>query len=249
MALFLALFQDGLFTKLIAQYGIKDQSVEYYALFIGLVALVMIASYLLGGISSAITVSRTLYKEDIRNHGSGNAGMTNILRTYGKGAAFLTWCGDMLKTVISILLAALIFGFNYNNIVSLNGLCYLAGLCAVFGHVFPVYYGFKGGKGVLVTATMTFVLCPPLFFVLMGTFAVIVSISGYVSLASMCVATLLPIAFTLYSYFLGGEVSPLMVVSTVILGAFIVWCHRSNIVRLKAGTEKKISIGKKEKKK
>ena len=244
----MAILQNGLFTNLLDLIGIKNQGIEYYALYIGLIALVLIASYLFGSISSAITVSRALYKEDIRNHGSGNAGMTNMLRTYGKGAAFLTWLGDMLKTVFSVVFAALIFGFSYKNGISLNSICYLAGLCAVFGHAFPLYYGFKGGKCVLVTAIMTLVLCPALFAVLMSTFIIIIAISGYVSLSSIIVASIMPIAFSLYSYFIGGELSPVMVISTVVLGAFIVWCHRSNIQRLKAGNEKKISIGKKEKK-
>ena len=243
----MAILQNGLFATLLTNFQINEGSIGYYAITVGLIALVIIASYLLGSISSAITVSRLIYREDIRNHGSGNAGMTNMLRTYGKGAAFLTWLGDMLKTVFSVLFAALIFGFSYNNWISLNGVCYLAGLAAVLGHVYPVYYGFKGGKGVLVTVIMMLVLCPPLFLLLMSTFVVIVAISGYVSLASCCVSSLMPVAFTLYSFFIGGEIPPLMVICTVILGGFIVWCHRSNIQRLKAGNEKKISIGKKKK--
>ena len=226
----MAILQNGLFTTLLTNFQINEGSIGYYAITVGLIALVIIVSYLLGSISSAITVSRLIYREDIRNHGSGNAGMTNMLRTYGKGAAFLTWLGDMLKTVFSVLFAALIFGFSYNNWISLNGVCYLAGLAAV-----------------LVTVIMMLVLCPPLFLLLMSTFVVIVAISGYVSLASCCVSSLMPVAFTLYSFFIGGEIPPLMVICTVILGGFIVWCHRSNIQRLKAGNEKKISIGKKKK--
>lgn len=241
------ILQNGLFDKLTEGLNLTGGA-GYYALYIGLILVVVIASYLLGAVNSAIVVSRTLYKEDIRTQGSGNAGMTNMLRTYGKGAAFLTWFGDMLKTVLSIVLAAIVFGFNYKNGISLNGICYLAGLSAVFGHVFPIYYGFKGGKGVLVTAIMALLVCPPIFVAFMSTFIIIVAISRYVSLASCIVASLFPVAVSLYSVFLGGRLEPLTVFATVILGAFIVWCHRSNIQRLKAGNEKKISIGKKEKK-
>lgn len=241
------ILQNGLFEKLTESLNITGGA-GYYALYVGLLLVVIIASYLFGGVNSAIVVSLALYKEDIRTQGSGNAGMTNMLRTYGKGAAFLTWFGDMLKTVLSVLLAALIFGFHYKNGISLNGICYLAGLSAVFGHVFPIYYGFKGGKGVLVTAITAMMVCPPIFVAFMSTFIIIVGITKYVSLASCIVASLFPVAISLYSYFLGGRLDPLTVFSTVILGAFIVWCHRSNIQRLKAGNEKKISIGKKGKK-
>lgn len=241
------ILQNGLFDKLTESLQLTGGA-GYYALYIGLILVVVVASYLFGAVNSAIVVSRTLYKEDIRTQGSGNAGMTNMLRTYGKGAAFLTWFGDMLKTVLSVILAAIIFGFNYKNGISLNGICYLAGLAAVFGHVFPIYYGFKGGKGVLVTAIMALLVCPPIFVAFMSTFVIIVAISRYVSLASCIVASLFPVAVSLYSVFLGGRLEPLTVFATVILGAFIVWCHRSNIQRLKAGNEKKISIGKKGKK-
>lgn len=212
------------------------------------VILSIVVSYLLGSINSAIIVSRALYKEDIRTHGSGNAGLTNILRTYGAKAAALTLIGDMLKAVLAILFASLFFGLSYNNGISTSPYCYLAGAFAVLGHVFPIFYGFKGGKGVLVTATMALVLCPLHFLVLLAVFVVIVVFSRYVSLGSIVVATLFPITVCLYiSLVIGIQPHIVIAISTFFLGGFVIWCHRSNIKRLLAGNEKKISIGGKKK--
>ena len=213
------------------------------------IILSVVASYLLGSINSAIIISRALYKEDIRTHGSGNAGLTNMLRTYGAKAAALTLIGDMLKAVLAVLFTSLFFGLTYNNGISLSEYCYLSGLAAVLGHVFPIFYGFKGGKGVLVAATMTLILCPSHFITLLLIFAVIVVISRYVSLGSIVVAALLPITVCLYIPLVCGvKLSFVIAASIIFLGGFVVWCHRSNIKRLVAGTEKKISIGGKKKK-
>ena len=239
------IFRNGLIAVLMNSLEISNHSTEFYLLTLGLILLSIVVSYLLGSLSSAIIVSRAMYKEDIRTHGSGNAGLTNMLRTYGKGAAALTLVGDMAKTAVAILFTALLFGFSYESGISLSGVCYLSGLCAVLGHVFPIFYGFKGGKGVLVTATMALILTPAVFAILITLFIIIVAISGYVSLGSIIVASLFPAAVCLYSYFLGGSIPLLTVICTVFLGAFVVWCHRTNIERLKNGTEKKISIGKK----
>ena len=241
------IFNNGLISLLVQNGGIAQDGLPYYAV-IAVAALVSIAaSYLLGSVSSAIFFSKLLYKEDVRTHGSGNAGLTNMLRTYGKSAAALTLIGDMAKTAIAILFTGLIFGFSYTNGISMSGFCYLSGLASVLGHVFPIFYGFKGGKGVLVTATMAVILCPPIFGALLLLFIIIVAISGYVSLGSIIVASLFPVCVCLYSYFWGGSIPVLSAICSLSLGAFVVWCHRSNIKRLRDGNEKKISIGKKEK--
>ncbi|MBR5144548.1 MAG: glycerol-3-phosphate 1-O-acyltransferase PlsY [Clostridia bacterium] len=236
------IFSVGLIAGLINEV---NKSYEFYLITLGLAVLSVAVSYLLGSLSSAIIVSKMLYKEDIRTHGSGNAGLTNMLRTYGKGAAALTLVGDMGKTAIAILFTALIFGFSYKNGVSMSGVLYLSGLSAVLGHVFPIFYGFKGGKGVLVTATMALILTPAIFVILLTVFIIVVALSGFVSLGSIIVAALFPISVCLYSYIFGGSIPVLTIICTVFLGAFVIWCHRTNIERLKSGTEKKISIGKK----
>lgn len=242
-------FSEGLTSVIAGSSAFADGSWQYYTVYTLLVIFTAISSYLLGGANTAIIVSKALYKEDIRSHGSGNAGLTNMLRTYGKGAAGLTLLGDMLKTAISVLIAGLLFGFCYQDCISLSPMCYIAGLTAVLGHVFPIFYDFKGGKGVLVTATMALILAPLHFGALITLFIIIVAITGYVSLGSIVVAALFPITICLYiSLVLGAPLSLILAIATFFLGGFVIWCHRSNIKRLVSGTEKKISIGKKDKK-
>ncbi len=224
----------------------------YYLTYIGFVLLTIISAYLFGSINSSIIISKVLYHDDIRKHGSGNAGMTNMLRTYGKGAAGLTLLGDMLKTALAILLAGILFGFNYAGGVSIgDGYCYVAGLFAVLGHVFPAYYGFKGGKGVLATATMALIVSPLLFLLLFTLFVVIVWVSKYVSLGSVIVSVLYPVVlhgyFTLRFSEAERSLPGLVAFSTITLAVLIVWCHRGNLQRISNRTERKISFKKKPK--
>ncbi len=242
---------DGLLYHLLTRTDIITKEWHFPAFFFGFIALSAVAAYLLGSINSAIIISKAFYRDDIRKHGSGNAGLTNMLRTYGKGAAGLTLLGDMLKTALAVFIAGFLLGFNYNNGISVNqGYCYLAGLCAVIGHIFPIYYGFKGGKGVLSTATMALVITPVPFAILITLFIIIVAISKYVSLGSVCVASLYPIAvFACIRLFTDvAHVPVFLVICTVLLAITVVWCHRENLKRLANGTERKLSFGKKEKK-
>ena len=224
----------------------------FYLGYIGFVLLLIVGSYLFGSINSSIIISKLLYRDDIRKHGSGNAGMTNMLRTYGKGAAGLTLLGDMLKTALAIVLAGILFGFNYAGGLSVgDGLCYVAGLFAVIGHIFPIYYGFKGGKGVLATATMALILTPVPFLILLLLFVLIVWISKYVSLGSVTTAILYPVMlhgfFTVMFSEAQHTMPGLAAFSTIALACIIVWCHRGNLVRISNGTERKISFKKKPK--
>ena len=208
---------------------------------------VIAVSYLLGSVNSAIIISKTFYHDDIRKHGSGNAGLTNVNRTYGLKAAGLTLLGDMLKSVLSILFAAFLFGFHYLDGISISDFCYVAGLFAVLGHVFPIYYGFRGGKGVLSTATVALVLAPIPFIILFALFVAIVAVSKYVSLGSVCVATLFPVMVNGYiKAFLGGMPNGLLSLSTIILAILVVWCHRENLKRISDRTERKLSFKKKD---
>ena len=232
--------------------GSFEKAWYFYLTYIGFVLLVMLGSYLLGSINSSIIISKILYRDDIRKHGSGNAGMTNMLRTYGKGAAGLTLLGDMLKTALVILLSAILFGFNYAGGISTgDGLCYVAGLFAVIGHIFPIYYGFKGGKGVLATATMALILTPLPFAILFLLFVIIVWISKYVSLGSVTVAILYPVVlhgfFTVMFSEAQYSMPGLAAFSTIALAVIIVWCHRGNLQRISNRTERKISFKKKPK--
>lgn len=219
---------------------------EWYIL-LPVVLAVCAAAYLLGSINSAIIVSKVIYHDDVRTHGSGNAGTTNVLRTYGKLAALLTLLGDMLKTAIAIGIAGLVFGFNYVGGISVSDMCYIAGLFSVIGHIFPVYYRFKGGKGVLSTATMVLVLSPAIFGILILLFIGIVAFSGFVSLGSVIAASLYPIVLNGYFSIFASEVKPmpLMVLASILLACLIVWCHRTNLDRISKGEENKFTFGKK----
>lgn len=211
----------------------------------GALLLVLLSAYLLGSVNSAILISKLIYKDDIRKHGSGNGGMTNMLRTFGTKAALLTLAGDLCKTAIAIFISGAVFGFAYVGGISIQGFNYVAGLFAVLGHVFPLYYGFKGGKGVLVTSTMALILTPIPFVILFFLFAVVYGISKYISLGSVCVAMLYPVL--LHGWFAVAFESPmdgLIALSTIILACIIVWCHRENLKRISERTERKTYLRK-----
>lgn len=215
--------------------------ITFSALFI-----VLFISYLLGSINSAILISKTVYKVDIRTKGSGNGGMTNMLRTFGGKAALMTLAGDLSKTALSIFLAGLVFGFGYVGGVSVSEYCYCAGLFAVLGHIFPIYYKFKGGKGVLVTSTMALILTPIPFLILFAVFACIVALSGYVSLGSVSGAALYPVILHgTFAVMFNLPMPGLVALCTIILACLIVWCHRENLKRISNRTESKLSFKKK----
>ena len=220
------------------------EGIKAFVLF-GSLLLVLLASYLLGSINSAILISKLIYKEDIRTKGSGNGGMTNMLRSFGGKAALMTLAGDLLKTAISIFLAGFVFGFGYVHGISVQGFCYCAGLFAVLGHVFPLYYGFKGGKGVLVTSAMALILTPIPFLMLFVLFVVIVAGSKYVSLGSVCVAMLYPVLLHgIFAVVFESQMDGLIALSTIILACLIVWCHRENLKRIGEKKENKLSFKK-----
>ena len=219
---------------------------QFYLFNIAFVLLTVIVAYLFGSLNSAIIVSKVLYRDDIRNHGSGNAGLTNTLRTYGKNAALLTLFGDILKTALAVLFGAFMFGFGYIRGISTTDMCYVAGLFAVLGHIFPIYYKFKGGKGVLATSTMALILSPIPLLILFLLFVGIVAMSKYVSLGSVCGGVLYPVL--LHSYFaiaLNSKPLGLVTLSAIILALLIVWCHRENLKRIGERTERKLSFKKK----
>ncbi len=226
---------------------IYPDKIPTLALFASIFA-VLLAAYMLGSINSAILISKTVYHEDIRTKGSGNAGMTNMLRTYGTKAALMTLGGDLLKTVLAVSIAGLVFGFGYTGFISIQEMCYFAGLYAVIGHIFPVYYKFKGGKGVLATAVVALILSPIPFLILLLLFVAIVAISKYVSLGSVSVAVLYPVVLRGYYAIVFNMPMPMIVaITSIALACLIVWCHRNNLQRISNKTENKLSFKKKEK--
>ncbi|MBR2917085.1 MAG: glycerol-3-phosphate 1-O-acyltransferase PlsY [Clostridia bacterium] len=193
--------------------------------------IVFLISYLLGSISTSILLSKIKTGKDIRDFGSGNAGATNTLRTLGKGAAVIVLLGDMLKAVISILIAKAIL----NEQLAV----YVASIGVVLGHNFPVYFGFKGGKGVAVSA----VAC--LFADWrIGVFVIILSLlimitTKYVSLGSIIGAIL---TFLLGFIFRGVDIP--YIIFSIIIGGLAIIMHRKNIARLLNGNENKLSFSK-----
>ena len=239
-------FNYGMYFAICQSQGVKDIPL----LWLGLILFVIVGAYLLGSINSAIIISKIFYGDDIRRHGSGNAGTTNMLRTYGGKAAVFTLVFDMLKTVIAIFIAGILFGFQYVGVMSVSRELYVSGLFAVLGHIFPVYYRGKGGKGVLCAATMALMLSPIVFGLLILLFVGIVWMTKYVSLGSVVGVGLYPVMLRAYmaTIFPGAQMEGLISLSTVILGILIIWCHRANLKRIMNREENQISFKKKAKK-
>lgn len=201
--------------------------------------LCMVIPYLLGSLNFGIILSKLFYHEDIRSFGSGNAGSTNMLRTYGKKAAALTLVCDMLKGALAVLVGGLLL--NPMAGAKIDGIA-IASLFVVLGHIFPCFYHFKGGKGV-ATVAMVILLTRPLIFVLLFlVFVIIVAGTRYVSLGSIISVMLYPVLLNrLDTDYPMGWYHFIF----VFIALLIVFMHRTNIKRLLAGKESKVSFGKK----
>ncbi len=233
-----------------------DVVLENVFLFFTFFLLSIAAGYLLGSVNTAIVISKVFYKDDIRKYGSGNAGMTNMLRTFGGKAALGVLLGDMLKTALAIFIGGVLFGFGYvggfsmgyDSLMMFMGIgTYTAGFSAVLGHIFPVYYGFRGGKGVLVSATMTLILSPILFVVMFAVFVLIVATSKYVSLGSVTSAILYPILVHGLYGMRGTTTPPTILLIAIMIAIIITVAHKENLKRIGNRTERKLSFKKKEK--
>jgi glycerol-3-phosphate acyltransferase PlsY len=186
--------------------------------------LAALAGYLFGAIPFGIVMAKVFGLGDLRKIGSGNIGATNVLRTGNKLAAFLTLILDAGKAGIAVLLAGALFG-------ELAGL--VAGLAAFVGHCYPVWLGFKGGKGVATFFGLIFAACWPVGLAAGATWLVIAALSRYSSLSALIASALAPV----YAAALGGT---LMVPFLIVLALLIFWRHTENIQRLLKGTEGKI---------
>ncbi len=231
----------GFVGKYIGSWGETTQVVVYALAVVGIIAV----GYFLGSLNFAIIISSKQYKQDIRNYGSNNAGMTNMMRTYGRKAAALTLIGDALKAVASCAVGYLALG---------QIGAYMAGLFCIVGHVFPIYYKFKGGKGV-VTAGITILMCNPIvFLIVIAIFLIIVAFTRYISLGSVMAMLLYPLILDRIDRlipFLGkyeGVEGSVGVIFAIIMTVLIVFKHWSNIKRLLNGTESKFSFKKSVKK-
>lgn len=226
--------------------------------------LCAIVSYLLGSCNSAIIFVRLLKGEDVRSKGSKNAGLTNTFRCYGVVPALCTLIGDLAKGIIAVILSRLIFkwlGTGLSDLFNFLGILYqplldghntifvgyISGFFAILGHIFPVYYGFKGGKGVLVASSILLVIDPMTFAIVIPFFILVLAITRYVSVASISSAIAYPI-ITFVSQILRRSftLSEVIIHTILVVGTSIIliYMHRTNIERLKNGTENKFHLKK-----
>jgi len=209
------------------------------------ILIVLLLSYLVGSIPTAIIAGKLLKKIDIREHGSGNAGATNVLRVLGWKAALVVLLIDMLKGYIAVNWIVNLIP-DIPNIDTKAIYQILAGAAAICGHIWTIFAGFKGGKGVGTAAGVFFGLQPLPVIICLLIFVGIVYQTKFVSLGSMISALLLPIIL-LVEYFLLDKPVPIAhIIIAILLAVLIVIMHRENIQRLVAGNENKISIKKKD---
>lgn len=201
--------------------------------------LIAIISYLLGSFNFGIMLSRKFQKEDVRSHGSGNAGATNMVRSYGKFWGVITILGDMAKVALAILIAYFIDKYfiisTLNNIDNYDLLLKsFAGLFCVMGHIFPCYFNFKGGKGVATSGGMVFMIDWRIALILLAIFFIILLSTKYVSLGSIVMALLYPVFI-----FIFYKIALLTIIACVFM-LIVVIAHRENIKRLINHTEHKM---------
>ena len=194
------------------------------------VLVVALLSYFLGCFNGAVLLSTFIIKDDIRGHGSGNAGLTNFYRTYGARYALPVILLDMGKTAASTLIGGYMFLCLYED-WTLGVL--VAGLGCIIGHVFPAFYGFKGGKGIPAGSILVIMLDWRMALVAWGLFVLAVFFTRSISLGSISAAS----SVTVSALFLYDR--PVYIILAVVTAALVVWSHRSNIVRLVKGNESK----------
>lgn len=200
-----------------------------------------LVSYLLGSISFAVLFSKLFAKKDVRDEGSGNAGMTNVLRTIGKLPAVLTLVCDLLKAIAAIFISRWVFSYlPFNEMVNVGA--YVGGIAVVIGHIYPVFFNFRGGKGVLTCAGVFLVLDWKLCLVSIAIFLIVTLLTGYVSLGSILSMAAAPISTLIVGLTLRADVlmTRTVIWQTIflcIIAGISIFMHRSNIKRLLNGTE------------
>ena len=207
--------------------------------------LAAVTAYLLGSMNFAMISTKAFLHKDIRDFGSGNAGMTNVLRTLGKGPAALTLIGDFSKGAVAVLLGHVIFTYVGGRPELLLG-GYVSALFALLGHLFPLYYGFKGGKGIATCAGVLAVLDWRVLLIILGVFLIVTAVSRYVSLGSVCAAVAYPVSTLIlrlceHSSAVWGDT-----IMAFLIAVIVIVMHRKNIERLFNGTENKIGQKKKQ---
>jgi glycerol-3-phosphate acyltransferase PlsY len=199
------------------------------------IVLKLLAAYLLGSVNGSLVLGR-LRHFDIRNEGSGNAGGTNALRTHGKWFALGVIVIDVLKAVVA---AGWLAGLGGGSPAGQQWLALGCGAAAVIGHCYPVFFGFRGGKGMATLVGVYAVLSPPALLVVAASWLAALGLFGYVGLATMVAAAAVPIYLAV-----GGPASAgPMVLFSLLMAAFIAFTHRGNIERLQRGAEPKMFPG------
>ncbi len=198
-----------------------------------------VIGYALGSVNSSVLVGK-LFGTDVRTRGSGNAGLTNTLRVLGKKAALMVLIGDVLKGVLAVLFGLLMKRIiGYSSLANLYGV--MAGTFAVIGHNWPVYFKFKGGKGILTTATVILMLDWRIGLIAFAIFLILVAVFRYVSLGSIIGAASVPISALIL-----GHTVP-FIIFMVLLAVLAIYRHKANIRRLIDGNENKLSFSSKKK--
>lgn len=198
------------------------------------ILIVVLAAYLLGSIPSSVWIGKIFYGIDVREHGSGNAGTTNTIRILGYKAGIPVFIIDALKGWFAVFLTKIVFGY-FPSIEMPEYMSLIAAVAVVLGHIFPVFAGFRGGKGVATLLGVGFGLIPIPALIALGIFMLVLFCFGYVSLASITAAVTLP--FITYFFVMPDKI--LLLLLTIAVAIFLPITHRQNIKRLLNGTENK----------
>jgi len=192
-----------------------------------------LTAYLLGNLNGSVCISALVAGDDVRKHGSGNAGLTNFFRSYGGASTFLVMLVDVAKTVLACLSCGLImesFGYGYEGMM-------LGAVAVSVGHDFPALLGFKGGKGILCGLATALVLDWRIGLAILAVFVIAFAITRYVSLGSVLGAVVFAAGFALLHHD-----NLIVMIGCVVLGVLAIYMHRSNIARLCKGTESKVHL-------
>lgn len=210
--------------------------------YLGALAAVIIA-YLLGSINFAVIFANIFLKKDVRELGSGNAGTTNVMRTAGFLPGALTFICDVLKGFAACFIGKAIFIYAYPDTLPWIYVAYMCGVACMLGHVFPIFFRFKGGKGVATSVGIFAVCCPIAIVIGLTVFALMTLITRIVSLSSL-VATVTVISLSIVFY--NSEANIVMpALLSITMGLIVFLKHKDNIKRLAKGEEKKISVRRK----
>lgn len=210
--------------------------------------IIIAQSYVIGSIPTALIISKKFFGMDIRDHGSGNMGSTNVFRVLGWKWGLLVQVADILKGLVAVLLVAFFFETqmpfeNRTPFEEATVVQFIAGLSAVLGHMFSMFAGFRGGKGINTSLGMLIAIAPVEVAVALGIFMLLVFSSGYVSLGSIIAAISVPSTMAIRHNIMGVQIEGYQIVvhACLLLSAIVIWAHRKNIQRLLRGTENRFT--------